>query len=194
MATPDGLIRWYYTTRKDIGAPAFDLVKARGIIYADACESTARESRRARSWSLDPCPSTTRNLTDGNVYVCGRCGVPWRFWEREQLRGEVQESKRPGGGRYDSWMDIGVHLQRFLDEPAWRWESRLYIANANGHSLRWLVKYGPTEFPEANFQWYRRKVTEIVQAGRDEWTRRLAVAGIDFDDPNATWRHLLTDG
>lgn len=176
--TPDGIIRWYYATRDDMGAPAFDLVKSRGTVYAPMCGSTIRSRR-------EPCPSTTRHCTNGGVWVCGSCGAPWQWWVREQLRGEVQESKRAADGKYDRWVDVGVQLQRFLDDPVWHWESRVYVANANGYSIRWLVKYGPTEFPAAPFQWKRWKVGELIQAGRDEWTRLLANAGIEFSHPLA---------
>jgi hypothetical protein len=195
MPTPDGWIRWYYTKREDIGAPGLDLVKARGFIYATRCESTSTASRRARG-EHGPCTSEIRNPTKAGGYVCGRCGAPWRHWERHQLRGEVQESKRGDGFElaHARWLDIGVLLDRLLNDPKWRWESRLLIANANGHSLNWLVQYGPTEFPEAPFQWKRWKVAEVIQAGRTEWVRRLTGAGIDFDDPTGSWRHLLARG
>ena len=181
--TPDGLVRWYYTLREDVGAPSLDLVKSRGRIYAEHCESTAKESRRARSWSNEPCPSTTRVMNKDTVWVCGRCGTPWRYWDRLQLRGEVQESKRRDGfeharGRH---VDVGVLIARFLEDPDWRWESRLYVANANGRSIRRLVQYGPSDFPEAPFPWNRTRVHELVVAGRREWMRRLGRAGIDFD-------------
>ena len=184
MATPDGLVRWYCTTRADMGAPGLDPVKARGWIFAARCESTSRESRRARHGEAGPCESDVRHATKTGTWVCGRCGVLWRSWERHQLRGEVQEPARGDGFERarGHWIDVGIQLQRFLEDARWRWESRLYVANANGHTLRWLVRYGPSEFPEAPFPWRKWKLAGLVQAGRAEWMRRLRLARIEFDE------------
>lgn len=183
MASPDGLIRWYYTVGEDLGAPGIDYVKSRGRVYLKVCGSTSKESRRRRGNVQGPCPSKLRHLTAEGEYVCGRCGAVWRYRDRFALRGEVQESVRSGSfeDAKSRWVDVGVQLAQFLEDPGFRWESRLYVANVCGHSVRDLVKYGPTWFPEANFPWHRDGVHKRVVVGREEWTRRLAVAEIAFD-------------
>lgn len=181
--SPKTLIRWYYSVRDDLGAPSLHPVKAEGRVYNKVCGATTKKSRFARGRATGPCPGRLRIWSDKQKeYVCHRCGELWKYRYRYQLRGEVQESVKPAGfeGSISRWTDVGKQLHDFLNDDRYRWESRLFVANVMGSTIRWLVQYGPTEFPEASFSWNRWQVHERVKAGEREWTRRLISAGIDF--------------
>ena len=179
--TPETLVRWYYETREDLGAPALDIVKSRGRVYLKVCGSTSKESRRRRG-AQGPCSSKVRHLNGEGVYVCGRCGATWPYRDRFALRGEVQESKR--SGRFEDakarWVDIGVLLDKFLSDPGWTWQARLFVDNARGMSRRDLARRGRELYPDADFDWSEWQVRQAIEHGREEWVRRLVNAGIDF--------------
>jgi len=176
--TPDGKFRKGYSGN-DRGRP-----KRFATLFKHAAAgapSDVERRRVARGRATGPCPGRLRIWSNKQrEYVCHRCGELWKY--RYQLRGEVQESVKPAGfeGSISRWTDVGKQLHDFLNDDRYRWESRFFVANVMGATIRWLVQYGPTEFPEASFSWNRWQVHERVKAGEREWTRRLISAGIDF--------------
>jgi len=175
--TPDGWIRWYYTTLDDAGAPGLDIVESRGRVYKKRCAV---------------CPSRTKHSTKDGGYKCGRCGADWPFDERLRLKGEISCSARVRGNRVvnvpqrsaggserriSRRVDVGVLLARFLADPAWRQRGRYYVANTLGHPLRALEL-------EAHVAWAgfapasRSSIGRMVAEARVEWSIRLEVAGL----------------
>lgn len=154
------------------------LVVDRGRVYDDVCNSTTKASRKARGFSPDPCPSKHRHMSSAGAFVCARCGEPWKFHERLLLQGEVQESKRQSKGRWDRLHDVSLLLDRWMGEPEWKFESRLFAASALGRTIHWLVQNGPSHFPTASFAWNGYQVRKRIIAGRAEFERRLKRAGL----------------
>jgi len=178
--TPDGWINWYFEQRDQLGAGGQGLVRTTGRIYHPTCDAILRRSGGRRTCGS---PHRRWKITTG-IWVCAACGSDWPYDERVQLRGEVQESRRGGHDpAHVRWIDVGATLRRFLDAERWHWESRLYVANAVGRSIRRLVELGSAEFSnlEPDFNWTKRQLHDRVVTGRNEWTRRLRGVGIAFE-------------
>lgn len=173
--TPDGLIRWYYETVADCGAPGLDIVDSRGRVYGKKCEH---------------CPSVHRHSKKDGEWVCGRCGADWPYDDRFLLKGEVSRQARVRGDRVSSVpqrsaggserrisrrVDIGVLLDAFMREC--RPGARYYVSNALGYSIRELAA-------EAHLAWAgypelsRSEIGRLIGAARLEWSTRVEVAGL----------------
>ncbi len=194
---PEDYIRWLETARDEAGAPSLDLVKATGIVYARRCGAKLRRpalSRKARLAGavakLNPkiCPARGRQWSYAErQWVCGRCGSPWRFWERRSLRGEVQETgtrRDVAEGRLSRLVDVSMAINRLLALPRFRWESMLYVAWARGHSIRRLAELGAAGHfgAGAPFSWSFTTVRDRIAVGGREWKAILKAAHLRFDE------------
>jgi len=175
-----------------------DPVKATGLVYAKRCGAKRRGpplSRKARAAGATRpkekiCTARHRHWSDAErQYVCGMCGMPWRFWERRALRGEVQETGTRGDGtelRLQRLVDVGLAIRRLLGDPEWCWEAIVYFEAARGHSQRQIAERGARGDygPGAPFTWGRETVRYRIQLGGREWRRVLTEARLPFGEPS----------
>ena len=163
--TPDGWIRFYYDQRDSFGAPALNYIDTVGRVYAKRCSARG-------------CRARIRHCTSTHEWVCGKCGAPWKYWNRALSKGEIQKSLRPFG--FDQplarYFDVARLLHVFLIER--QWNARLYVLHAMGESNADLATNFPTRFPDAPGPWSKESVRTRVNAARQEWVERLAAAGI----------------
>lgn len=171
----EDVIRWYFTKRENVGAPAIDLVASRGWIYADKCG--------AKLLHGEVCQSEVRHSTKQGFYVCGRCGNLWHFDEAYSLKGEVQTSPRPDHfeSKISRVVDVGRTYHHFVEDPRWKWKARIFVASALGWSDRELLDEGPVAFAAAGsaIRWTPWGVRSARSEARREWVRRLRGIGID---------------
>jgi hypothetical protein len=75
-------------------------------------------------------------------------------------------------------VDVSRQFNDFIYDPDLLWESRCYVSNCMGFSIRRLVKEGPEIWGDKapDTIW---KVRKAVMTGRKEWARRLKEIGIN---------------
>jgi len=166
--TPEGWIRWYYDTRESFGAPALNYVDSTGRIYAKECGSKTRGKT---------CRSKHRHCKNDGVWVCGRCGSVWKFWDRYLLKGEVSISLRPKGfdDQNARYFDVGRLLSRFYADHGH--DARVFAIHAMGASEREIAE----RFADPHDQdrpWSRSTVHRVLADARREWVEKLRSAGI----------------
>lgn len=192
---PEDLVRWYENARHSPPGLSMDPIKAVGLVYAKRCGAKragpplSRKARMAGSTRPRPriCSHRIRHWSQAErQWVCGRCGSAWRFWQRRQLRGEIQESGARGDvseKRLQRMVDVGLAIRRHLGNPQYPWEALLYIEWARGLSVRQIAERGARGDygPGAPFTWGRTTVHRRIQAGSREWRAVLTAAKIRFD-------------
>lgn len=155
--------------RDSFGAPALNFVDSTGRVYAESCGECKAEIRHCRG--------------DGS-WVCGRCGALWGYMDRHIFKGEVQKSIRTDTfERLNArWIDVGTQIHRLINDPLWKWDAKLYIANVMGFSVRQLMKDGPRMFPTRPGAWGKSVVHDRIVAARGEFFGRLRDAGIPVSE------------
>lgn len=145
------------------------LVDSTGRIYTDSCE----------------CGHLVRHSTKEGNWVCGRCGKAWLYVDRDILKGEVQTSPRKGGFelRHSRWIDVGTQLHHFLVDSLWAMPARVFVAHSMGFGIAVIAANNSVALwrMPGVVGWSERTVYRYKEDGRSEWTRRLLVAGIPFD-------------
>lgn len=169
--TPDGYIR-DYLSRSRRGALGLNFVDSTGRVYLKRCQKC---KYRHRHWS-----------SQEKAWVCGHCGVIWKYRSRYMLKGEVQVTPNPGVASAVAVdiATIGVLLDRWLRDPhAARWHARLYLYKVGTETgLELMVREGkPPELRACPYPWTRWRVGEAIREGRREWVRRLSRAGLPVD-------------
>lgn len=168
-AGPDGLLRKWWSSITDAKAPGLRMVDSEGRYYLKRCKC----GHRIRHWKSKEPPGR---------WVCGRCGADWPYRDRYMLKGSVQRTPDPGirDRILSDVASIGVLASRFLDDDAWRWEARLYVAKAiSGLSARDFQREVREIVPDYPGPRSLGAVMRRVTDGRKEWIRRLAAAGYD---------------
>ena len=162
-------VRWYYKTRDAIGAPALDFVDSSGRLYDKSCRHCGFLVRHYRqSWK---------------DYVCGRCGENWHFEDHHIFKGEVQTSPKRDGweNRNLFWTQVGTVLHGMLSHKAWKWDMRIYVATCVGCTIGDLETVFVANYPEAPGPWGRSSIFTRIKRAKDEWERRLKVAGVEVE-------------
>ena len=85
--------------------------------------------------------------------------------------------------RNAKWIDVGTQLYHFMNDPKGRTSARVYVAFAMGYHVSEISATHSSAlwFTEPGCGWSPRTVYRHKEAGRVEWVRRLAEAGITFD-------------
>jgi len=165
---PDTWIKWCYSTREDLGAPARKIVQATGLVYSEKFAHSHPDTNKR-------CHSTKRNPTSAGHDVCAVCGAVWPWQIRYLLKGAIQSSL--DAGRFENqisrYVDISAELGRMLDSRRWKWPTRLYIANVLGWSQLEILNQGPKIWPRSPVDWTVWGVRSAVKEARSEWTERL---------------------
>jgi hypothetical protein len=194
---PEDYVRQYIEGRDAVSAPSIDLVRATGLVYAKRCGAErkgpplSRKARLAGATMPKPKICTHRHRHWSHAerqWVCGRCGSPWRHWERRALRGEVQETGTRQDGseaRMERRVNVGLALRRLLESPKaeTRWVGRVYVEHALGLSFREIAAAGAAgEYGAgAPFNWNLTAVRNASAAGGREWRAILKAAHLPFD-------------
>lgn len=178
--TPSGIIVWYYTTKADLGAPGLNFIDSTGRVYAKACEA---------------CGFVFRNCNKATVWVCGKCGKPWKYEDHFILKGEVQTPNPPDVFERQNarWVDIGVILHRLLGNEELKWDMRLYISTCHGFQVDPrkdaneestprppLAAMFQQLWPNAPGPWGRRSMFYRVGKAKLAFQDELEKAGINF--------------
>jgi len=116
---------------------------------------------------------------DGSDWTCRRCNSDWVVTTEYRFVGEVRMAPRKGA--YDDRMakqfDLRNQFEEFINDPKMLWPARIYVANCLEYSIRELVAIAPETWGEdaPATMWGVRK---NIEAGRSEWSRRLATLKI----------------
>lgn len=165
--TPDGAVLAYLELRQALSsAPPASLSVSLGRAYAKRC---------------DRCGSAGRFEGKHQVQRCSRCGDPWPVEEVEVLRGQVQTSRRAGGGRAARLARLAT-LGQALDAvpPVERWALERYVAwGGPGRADVGLAELGRECWPDAPFDWTQYRVRQLVRTARQLLEAELERLGLD---------------
>lgn len=153
-----------------------NVIDSQGTIFDSACE----------------CGATLRHWKEiGELWVCGKCGVPWPHEEREIFKGEVCRQSRNGKpvpasrpGEYEDRIvnsaHFGYHLNKLLDDEYWRYPAQILVGNAltscsyeeiathaNAYGWRGRLGRGELGAPEIDYGW--------TAARCEDWAERAAI-------------------
>ncbi len=165
--TPAGWIRYYYDRKESIGAPALNIIDSEGRIYDSRCSK---------------CKGKARHQKDEGYWVCGHCGEVWEFHDVVIFKGKrAKTPPRPHGfdRQLGRMFDIGRLISRFLADPDYRWDARLYIGQvACGYSQRELAKQAHIFFPDIPGGLSKTSVQRRLTRASLRWSAIVKTAGL----------------
>ena len=166
----DRWVEWHFRNENKGPPSGVSPVEDRGLVPLKHCPHGCKGAQPVSDAGL-----VTRSRTG---YVCSKCEQAWTVREEVRFVGEVSAS---GAKKWDDKLtkriDVSREFNAFIHDKELFWESRYYISNCMGHSIRKLTKEGPAEWGEGapDTIWKARKA---VISGRREWTYRLEKIGI----------------
>ncbi len=158
------------------------IIDSTGTIYSEACE----------------CGATLRHWKDdGELWVCGKCGVSWQHDDHDIFKGEVSKQSRNGKpvqtsrpGEYEDRLaalaHFGYHLNQMSTDAYWRYPTQVLVGNAltscgyeeiaihaNAYGWRGRLAHGEVGAPEIDYGWTAARCEDWAGRAAQELSHRL---------------------